>query len=307
MELVPAESLVVEMEAKAAEMARHAGEILRGHFGSRLEIEYKDEKMHDPVTSADKASQAYLCEAISRQFPDHGIIAEEGPNETEAAARDFVWLLDPLDGTTNFLNGLPIYAVSIGVLHRGTPLAGALFVPWPGQHGGFVLHARKGGGACMDGEPISMAQSEGTESNRLVGFPASFGAQFRFRKGLRRHAGAVRMTGSIAYELGLTACGAFEYVIFGWPKIWDVAAGALIVMEAGGAVLLKHRRNRRWEPLTCLGPSWSTGAPTLREIAGWAAPMIAGNAHVVPSIAASLQDRLSLSGRVARFVKGLAR
>ena len=301
------ESLVVEIEARAVEMARRAGEILHGHFGKSLEVEYKDKEKQDPVTSADKESQLYLTEVISRWFPDHGIVGEEGPSEDETPAPDFLWILDPLDGTTNFLNGLPIYAVSIGVLHRGTPLAGALFIPWPGQSRGAVLHARRGGGAWMDEKPISIPNSDGPEVNRLSGLPASFGARFRLRKGLRRRVGEVRVTGSIAYELALTACGAFQYVVFGGPRIWDVAAGAMIMMEAGGTVLVRRRRSRRWEPLTSLGPSWEERPPTLKEFRNWMTPMIAGNTQVAPFVAANLQSRFSLSARVVRLLKKLRR
>ena len=116
----------------------------------------------------------------------------------EAPAADVLWVLDPLDGTTNFLNGLPVYAVSIGVLYRGTPVAGALFVPWPGSNGGVVLHARRGGGARMEDEALSVLDGDAPEAGRLTGLPASFGARFRVGSGLRRQPGEVRVTGSIA-------------------------------------------------------------------------------------------------------------
>ena len=148
MEVLVDEGLAKEIEARAVEMARGAGKILQSRFSGPLEVEYKDDKKEqDPVTSADKESQAYLSEYIASHFPDHGIVGEEGSQEDESPAPEFLWILDPLDGTTNFLNGLPIYAVSIGVLHRGNPVAGALFIPWPGKKDGVVLHARKGGGA----------------------------------------------------------------------------------------------------------------------------------------------------------------
>ena len=206
MEVLVDEGLVMEIEARAVEMARGAGRILQGGFGRPLEVEYKDDKKEqDPVTSVDKESQAYLSESIARRFPGHGIVGEEDSREDEAPVPEFLWILDPLDGTTNFLNGLPIYAVSIGVLHRGNPIAGALFIPWSGENDGAVLHARKGGGAWMDEEAISIPGSETIKANRLTGLPASFGAGFRLRKDLRRRVGEVRVTGSIAYELALTA------------------------------------------------------------------------------------------------------
>ena len=303
MELLPDEGLMVEIEDRAVSMAREAGKILQSHFGMPLEVEYKDKNKRDPVSSADKGVQAYLCEAISRCFPHHGILGEEGPQEDEAPAPDLLWVLDPLDGTTNFLSGLPVYAASIGVLYRGRPIAAALFIPWPGESGGFVLHAHSGGGASVDGERLSISQSEGPEGKRrLIGLPASLGARFRLRKGLRQCVGELRVTGSIAYELALTVCGAFKYVVFGGPRIWDVAAGALVVVEAGGAVLVRYGESRSWEPLTYLGPSWDSGPPSLKRIRNWVAPLIAGTATVAPFVAANLQTKYPLRARLGRLI-----
>ena len=113
-----------EIEAASITMAWGAGRILSEQFGKQLSIEYKDKNQLDPVTSADKATQEFLVREITRLFPAHGILGEEGSDETDPAgpAPDFLWVLDPLDGTTNFLNGLPVYASSIGILHRGRPV-----------------------------------------------------------------------------------------------------------------------------------------------------------------------------------------
>ena len=305
------EDLLVEIEALAAALAGEAGAMLRSRFRTHLEVEYKDKDKRDPVTSADKEVQAYLVEAISEKFPDHRVVGEEAPEEEEdseeegTAAADYLWVLDPLDGTTNFLNGLPIYGVSIGVLHRGTPVAGAVFVPWPSDHGGHVLHARKGGGAKLDGEPLVMPRSEGPEANRLSGLPGIFGARYRFRKPMRRKVGEVRLSGSIVYELALTALGAYQYVMLGGPRLWDVAAGVLVVMEAGGAVLVGQSRRVGWQPLSLLGPSWDSGPPTTKDVRSWAAPMVVGMADVAPFVAENIRDRSHLSSRVARLAKRL--
>ena len=299
--------LVSEIESKAVEMAREAGKILQAQFGKPLEVEYKDREHRDPVTAADRESQLYLREAITRYFPDHDIVGEEGTDEADAPTSDFLWVLDPLDGTTNFVNGLPIYAVSIGVLHEGAFLAGSLFLPWPGEKDGLVLHARRGGGAYVGEEPFSIPQSEEPTPNRLTGLPASFGFRMRFRKNLRRRAGEIRVTGSIAYELALTARGVFQYVIMGAPRVWDVAAGALLVMEAGGSVLIGRQGGRRWEPLTSLGPTWEGRPPSFKEIRGWTAPLIASSAGLAPLVAANLQARYRLSARIAALMKKFGR
>ena len=153
----------VEIEAAAVEFARGAGDLLASHFGRALSVEYKDKAQQDPVTAADKETQAYLVDQISRRFPDHGVLGEEDDAslDGERSAADFLWVLDPLDGTTNFMNGLPVYASSIGVLYRGRPLAGAVYIPWPSANAsGVVVHCHVGGGAFADGEPVSVYQTE---------------------------------------------------------------------------------------------------------------------------------------------------
>ena len=110
-------------------------------------MEFKDDKQRDRSPPR-KQTQAYLAAEITRRFPEHGILGEEATEEekqSEEPARDTLWVLDPLDGTTNFLNGLPVFASSIGVIHRGRPVAAALYIPWPADGGGFVLHCRRGG------------------------------------------------------------------------------------------------------------------------------------------------------------------
>lgn len=303
------DALAGQIAAAAQEMAGGAGEILLGHFGRKIDVEYKDEAQKDPVTSADKASQEYLSSEIAKKFPDHGILGEEGADDAEAdtPAPDFVWALDPLDGTTNFLNGLPIYAVSIGVLHKGVPVASSIFVPWPNAAGGVVLHARRGGGCRIDGEPLTINSREGPNPNRLSGLPGSFGQGFRFSGGLHRRAGEPRVTGSIAYELALAAMGSVQYALFGGPKLWDVAAGMLIVPEAGGRAMVRPKGSRTWEDPIVLVKGWEDGsAPTFKELRKWGLPVLAGDSLVVPSVAANLRARRpSVRRRLAMLARKL--
>ena len=294
-----------EIEAVAAQLARGAGEILAGQFGRPMAVEYKGKGQQDPVTSADRASQEYLVAEISRRFPGHGILAEESAGESavksEEAPPDFLWVLDPLDGTTNFLNGLPVYAVSIGVLYRGWPLAGAIYVPWPKPGGGLVLHCRRGGGCFADGAPVKVFESEAPIAGRLVSLPGSFAHTTRFSRKLRAPAGEMRTTGSIAYELAMTACGVFQYAIIGGPRIWDMAAGALAVLEANGAVMARLPGEKRWRQLESLVPAWGVNTPTLKELRGWVAPLVAGNRQVAPLIAHNLRPRSRLFARLRRL------
>ena len=313
------EAQIGEIERHAVEIARGAGEILAGHFGRRIEVEFKDDKQRDPVTAADKATQAYLAAEIVRRFPSHGVLGEEATEEekqSEEPARDTLWVLDPLDGTTNFLNGLPVFASSIGVIHRGRPVAAALYVPWPTGGGGFVLHCRKGGGARIapliagvgaDDEPVNVLETEQPIPNRLIGLPGYFGAANRFTGGLADKAGEPRTTGSIAYELAMTARGVMQYGIFGAPRMWDMAGGALAVQEAGGTVMTRFKGERHWRPLDSFVPSWDEKTPTMKELRAWTAPLVAGNRHLAPLIANNVRRRFSLRAKLRPLTKPFRR
>ena len=313
------EAQVLEIEHHAVELARGAGEILAGHFGRRIEVEFKDDKQRDPVTAVDKQTQAYLAAEITRRFPDHGILGEEATKEeqeSEEPARDTLWVLDPLDGTTNFLNGLPVFASSIGVIHRGRPVAAALYVPWPTDGGGFVLHCRKGGGAKIaslsarsgaDDEPAKVLETEQPIPNRLIGLPGYFGVANRFTGDLTNKAGEPRTTGSIAYELAMTARGVMQYGIFGAPRMWDMAGGALAVQEAGGTVMTRFRGEKRWHPIESFVPSWEEKTPTMKELRAWVAPLVAGNTHLAPLIANNVRRRFSLKAKLRPLARALRR
>ncbi len=299
---------IVEIERQAVELARGAGEILAGHFGRRIEVEFKDDKQRDPVTAADKETQAYLAAEIIQRFPGHGILGEEATEEekqSEEPASDILWVLDPLDGTTNFLNGLPIFASSIGVIHRGWPVAAALYVPWPTNGGGFVLHCRKGGGCYADDEPVQVLETEQPIPNRLIGLPGYFGVANRFTGGLADKAGELRTTGSIAYELAMTARGVMQYGIFGAPRMWDMAGGALAVQEAGGTVMTRFKGERQWHPIESFVPTWDEKTPTMKELRAWVAPLVAGNHHLAPLIANNVRRRFSLRAKLRPLARAL--
>ena len=306
--------LACEIEAAAVEMAQGAGDILAAHFGRKISIEYKDKEERDPVTEVDKACQDYLVGEINRRFPDHSILGEEQSEEeakkakedsgaTDPPCGDFLWVLDPLDGTTNFLNGLPVYAVSVGVLHKGRPLAGALFIPWPKPGGGFVLHCRQGGG-CFAGEDlVEVYKSDEPVNNRLAGLPGHFSYFTKYGKGLRGKSGEPRTTGSIAYELAMTACGVMQYAVFGAPRMWDMAAGALAVMEAGGTVMTRSPKEKGWHVMESFVPTWQEKPPTLKELRRWVAPLVVGNNKVAPLLAANLRSRFHPMAKVRRITR----
>ena len=309
------DALAQEIEDFAVEIARGAGRILAGHFGLQIQVEFKDEHERDPVTAADKETQQYLTDEIAKRFPDHGVLGEEGTKEekeSEELAKDILWVLDPLDGTTNYMNGLPVFASSIGVMYRGWPMAAALYIPWPTgadskTEGGFVLHCRKGGGCFADDEPVSVYMSDEPVPSRLIGVPGYFGVGQGFTGKLAGKAGEVRTTGSIAYELAMTAKGVLQYAMFGAPRLWDMVGGALTVVEAGGVVMTRFRGEKVWHPMESLIPSWETKTPTMKELRNWMAPLVVGNPKVAPLIADNVKRRFSLKAQFRKVTRPLRR
>ena len=307
------DALAEEIEQFAVEIARGAGKILAGHFGRQIQVEFKDEHERDPVTAADKETQEYLTAEIAKRFPDHGVLGEEGTKEdkeSEELARDILWVLDPLDGTTNYMNGLPVFASSIGVIYRGWPIAAAVYIPWPtgsdaGTEDGFVLHCHKGGGCFADDLPVSVYMSDEPVPSRLIGVPGYFGVGQGFTGKLAGKAGEVRTTGSIAYELAMTARGVLQYAMFGAPRLWDMVGGALSVVEAGGVVMTRFRGEKVWHPMESLIPTWETKTPTMKELRNWVAPLVVGNPKVAPLIADNVKRRFSLKAQVRKLTRPL--
>ena len=292
--------LRTELEDFAVSLAWGAGSVLMEYFsGDRsdsLDVEYKDKNQRDPVTSADKATQDYLINEISNKFPEHGILGEEDASDSanDAHVPDFLWVLDPLDGTTNFINGLPVFASSIGLIYKGWPLIAALYIPWPNSRGGFVLHCHRGGGCYADDKVVSVYETATPVANRLIGLPGYFVQNMRFSKNIKGSPGELRTTGSIAYELAMTACGILQYAVIGAPRMWDMLAGALAVQEAGGTIMIRLPGDKVHGPMGSLFPDQYNGSPTFKQLRNWVGPLIGGNRQLAPLIEGNIRRKRSL-------------
>ena len=233
-----------DAEAVCVEAVREAGAVLKTYFRAPLDVEFKEKGQQSPVTEADRRSEAMLREALAKAFPDHGIIGEEQDDVVNAGA-DYVWFLDPLDGTTNFTAGLPAFAISMGLCFRGAPVLGVVSVPWEGGEG-TIFRAHQGGGAHCDDVAMQIAPAEIPAGTRLMSMPFWALGQYRVgrRSGIR--GGNIRANGSIAYELVYAARGSYQFSIISGARLWDMVAGAVLVQEAGGAVLCCNGQTRRW-------------------------------------------------------------
>ena len=258
-------------------MARGAARILESHFGHVGGVEGKGGSKSNLVSEADRESEAYLKAEIRRRHPGHGILGEEGTDEKPAES-DFLWVLDPLDGTLNYINGLPIFAVSIGVLYRGVPEVGCIWTPWPGQAEGALFHAHRGGGAFMDDTRVAVKSNPAPQPGQLAIFHRDFRELYTKNAGPSAPLGEGRGPGSLAYEMALAAKGVFQYCVFTAPRIWDVAAGITLVKEAGGSVLTYERARKQWSEFA----KFDSGGAPLRN---WHNPIMAGNEELVQYLA----------------------
>ena len=213
--------------------AREAGAVLKSGYGTIHAPERKG--VIDLVTEYDRTSEALLLRRIGERFPDHAILAEEsGMHEAAGRTR---WLVDPLDGTTNFAHNYPFFCVSVGVEHAGELIAGAVYDPVRDE----MFAAARGLGATLDGKPIKVSAIARVEDALLVtGFPYSVREHPQtimplFEAFLVRAQG-VRRDGSAALNLCYLACGRFDGFWERHLSAWDMAAGVLLVREAGGTV-----------------------------------------------------------------------
>ena len=234
----------------AVEAAREAGEIISAAVDRPKRISYKGEV--DIVTETDKKSEAAILARLRREFPDHAIIAEEGGPCGAGASAEFQWHVDPLDGTTNFAHGYPVFAVSLGLLWRGEPLVAATCNPVTRES----FTAVRGGGAYRNGRAIQVSGVDRLSRSLLAtGFPSHKRMQnpnirYYWEFTLRSH--GVRRAGAAALDLCSVACGQFEgFWEFGL-KSWDTAAGILLVREAGGKVTNLSGEPYRPGDLECL-------------------------------------------------------
>lgn len=216
----------------AEEGARRAGRLLAERFHGRRTLEYKGGI--DLVTDADRAAEALVLGLLRQHYPHHALLAEESGASRGTGLR---WIVDPLDGTTNYAHQVPHYCVSVGVDGPEGLLAGAIYNPMLDE----LFSAARGEGATLNGQPLRV--SECTELNRALlctGFPYDVQQNPEAPVGLLRHfivrVQGMRRTGSAALDLAYVAAGRFDgYFEFGL-KPWDEAAGALLVQEAGGVM-----------------------------------------------------------------------
>jgi myo-inositol-1(or 4)-monophosphatase len=232
----------------AESIAREAGALLRDFYHRGVRTEYKGDV--DLVTEADRASEALIGKRLRAAFPTHGIYGEEGTRE--ALESEFRWYVDPLDGTTNFAHGFPVFCVVLGCERRssdaarrtpglapdedGKMVAGVIYDPLRDE----MFSAALGSGATLNGEPIHVSRTQSLDESLIAtGFPSkkrhqSPNVHFYQEFTLRSH--GVRRAGSAAIDMAYVACGRLEAFWEFQLNPWDTSAGYLLIEEAGGRV-----------------------------------------------------------------------
>ncbi len=219
---------------KVIQISKEAGEIVREGFGKNFSIEYKT-NASNLVTEIDKKSEALIIDFINKEFPGHSVLAEE--SGSHGTSSEYLWVIDPLDGTTNFAHGLPIFAVSIGVQKNGKTICGVVYDVMRDE----IYSAEKGSGSYCNGIKLKVNSNDDLRKSVLVtGFPYNIAenpdhAFERFIASLKA-ARAVRRLGSAAIDFCYVACGVFDGFWEVHLHPWDICAGKLIVEEAGGLV-----------------------------------------------------------------------
>ena len=215
------------------EIAREAGAVLMGGFGNVRQIRQKG--VIDLVTEFDKRSEEVILSFIQREFPDHAILAEESGHNNKIS--EYEWVVDPLDGTTNFAHGIPIFAVTIGLLRNNSPLLGVVYDPFRNE----IFSAEVGHGATLNSQPIHVS-SQSDLGQALISTEFPYDLRTNPRNNLDQfvqfqlRTRAVRNFGCSALHCSWTAMGRLDGHWEIGVNAWDIGAGVLIVREAGGRV-----------------------------------------------------------------------
>lgn len=218
----------------AVRAARRAGTIIMRHLDRIETLTIETKGRSDFVSEVDRMAEAEIIHILRTAYPHHGILAEETGSQ---AGDDYLWIIDPLDGTTNFLHGFPQFGVSIALQHKGRLEQAVVFDP----HKNELFTASRGGGAQMNDRRLRVSRTTDLESSLLAtGFPFRshdhLETWISTLRALLLRASDVRRAGSASLDLAYVACGRFDAFWEFGLKPWDMAAGALLVQEAGGLV-----------------------------------------------------------------------
>ncbi len=218
----------------AIKAARSAGNVIVRHLDHLGQLNVSSKGRNDFVSEVDHMAEAEIVHAIRKAYPDHGILAEEGGHRK---GDEFLWIIDPLDGTTNFLHGFPQFAVSIALLHKGKLDQAVVYDPLRNE----IFSASRGAGAFLNDKRLRVSKAKALEGSLLgTGFPFKspqhLDAYLQMFRSLLLQTAGIRRAGAAALDLAYVAAARLDGFWEIGLSCWDMAAGALLVEEAGGMV-----------------------------------------------------------------------
>jgi myo-inositol-1(or 4)-monophosphatase len=267
-------SELTEIESLAVELANLAGAEIESALGGIFAVRYKtgvtenagSTLWRDPVSEVDRKVETIIRQRIAEQFPEHDVIGEE-LKERPGHDHACIWAVDPIDGTSNFINGFPMFAASIGVLHRCRPVAGAVWCATSHALRAGVYHARDGGSLRFEGSDVAPKANPAVRSG-LAGVPLVKAEDMPWE---------TRKTGSAAIECAMVAAGLLRVARFSNPNIWDVAGGLALVKAAGGVV--RHKQGDAWLPMERFEPG--KGPENTTDLRHWRRSIVIGRPDAV--------------------------
>jgi len=217
----------------AEDVARKAGRIILQYYQKSFDIERKDH--NQSVTTADLEADHYLRETLLTAYPEYGWLSEETRDSTERLSKARVWVVDPLDGTREFIHGIPEFVVSVGLVEKGQPILGVIYNPVTAE----IFAAATGVPTTYNGAPAQLTHKSGLAESSILSSRTE--QEHGLWQPYNRSFGEVKTSGSVAYKMALTAVGKADFFVSLKPKNeWDICAGDFLIRNCGGSTLTRR-------------------------------------------------------------------
>tara|TARA_B000000460_G_scaffold234250_1_gene194610 strand:+ start:906 stop:1799 length:894 start_codon:yes stop_codon:yes gene_type:complete len=219
----------------------------------------------NPVTEIDLKTQNLITSRINRKFPKHAILGEEGESK-KVVKSDYLWIIDPIDGTKNFINALPLYCVSIAVMFKGNIVAGGIGLPWKNN---FIISAYEGSGLQSSSAKKYLAKNCKPSAGLITFAPTYFQRSYRIKTNFLKFSGEIRNLGSTAAELALVANGNAQLALSGYAFIWDFAAAWILVKESNKKIFFGNMNDNKWQDINPWKKYFNNGLYELEKLKNW--------------------------------------
>lgn len=276
-------------------------ELIKTSITKSYEISDKNKiKGDNPVTDIDIETQNLILKKIKKEFPEHGILGEEG-DTTEKVQSDYLWIIDPIDGTKNFINQIPLYCVSIAVFYKGDPIMGAIGLPWDKNS---IISAVKGEGIVSN---FKKQRSEKTESKPSAGILAFAPSHFTIgnivKKKFFLNSGELRNLGSTAAELALVANGNAQLAISGYAFTWDFAAAWILVKESGKKIYSGDMSMNQWIENNPWKKFFNEGNYNLKDLKNWRGKFLGCDKNIAEFMISNIKPNGRKSNNLIRKIR----